>query len=362
MVWCVMPLRRVWFVLAISPLWACASSDDDPSLFGEPTTGATGTTSGPPSITTVASTIDPGMSGPPPGEGSGSTAPDDDTSGSSTMGVSASATETDTTGTGETATTGTGGSGDSSSTGAPDTSTTDGSSTGGSSSSDGGTTSGSSGSSGGSGGSTTGGCVPSGAGNYADCLAEDQTISNAVCANAAATCIVNDVANPFIGACAVQNCVDACGCPPHPGTGTAPVTCEDLTGDALPECWLDCSGGDTCPDGMQCWADTLCLWPNMSDGTTPYDDCVNNPNSVCGLDGLCIVDNVMTPSIGVCSDPCTNVADCPAAPPTGTAPVTCTNLIGGNPDSECILSCSLGQTCPNGMSCFSNNFCAWDAV
>jgi hypothetical protein len=330
----------------------CSSGGDPANAFDDPST--TGTTGGSPAITTVASTIDPGMTAAP-ADSSSTDGPPDDTASGTTMGASASVTDDTTAGDPDTDS---GGASSGSSEGGASSSSS-------SSSSDDGVTSRGSSSTEDDGASmsasasaTTGGCEPSGVGNYADCLAENQTIDTTVCANAAATCIVNDVADPFIGGCAVQNCIDACGCPPAPATGDAPVVCEDLTGDMLPECWLDCSGGDACPDGMFCYIDQVCLWPNMDDGSVPYGDCATMGNGICGLDAICLVDGPPQ-TIGVCSESCTGVADCSPAPPGGTAPVTCSQLVVGG-DSECHLSCGGGQTCPPGMSCFGNLLCAWD--
>jgi hypothetical protein len=345
-------VRRVGLGFAFAVAFGCSSGDQSSNAFDDPsTTGSTGA----PSITTVASTIDPGMTGSPPADSSGTGTPPDDTASGTTMAATASdsgGTSTDggpdtgrDTGTAEGTTTG-----GSPGTGGSSSSTDDASASAGSSSEDDGASMSAS-------AGSTGGCMPSGLGNYADCLGEDQTIDTTVCANAAATCIVNDVADPFIGGCAVQNCVDACGCPPAPATGDAPVVCEDLTGDMLAECWLDCSGGDSCPDGMLCWADTLCLWPNADDGAVPYGDCATMGNGVCGLSSICLTDAMDT--IGVCSEPCTTAADCSPAPAGGTAPVTCAQLVPGG-ESECHLACGAGQTCPTGMTCFDDFLCAWE--
>ncbi|MBL4687876.1 MAG: hypothetical protein JKY37_25020 [Nannocystaceae bacterium] len=75
------------------------------------------------------------------------------------------------------------------------------------------------------------------------------------------TCIVDDPDNVTVGVCSDQGCASAAECPPAPVGGTSPVTCNDLTGD-INDCFLDCSGvGATCPGGMTCVLDTLCVWP-----------------------------------------------------------------------------------------------------
>lgn len=345
-----------WSV-ATQVLCGCAPATDPANVFDDPSTS--GGSTGAPSITTVASTIDPGggVSGPPAGDSSSSGAPPDETASDTTASASTSTTDASATDTSATDTS----SGGSSSSGVAEGSSSgdaESSSSGEPSASESSSSSDDDGASTSTSAGTTGGCTPSGLGNYGDCLAEDQTINTGVCANAAATCIVNDVTDPFIGGCAVQNCVDACGCPPPPPTGDAPVVCEDLTGDMLNECWLDCSAGATCPDGMYCWLDEVCLWPNADDGAVPYGDCATMGNSICGLDSICLVDGPPQ-TIGVCSEPCTTAADCSPAPAGGTAPVACSQLVTGG-DSECHLSCGAGQTCPPGMTCFGNLLCAWD--
>jgi hypothetical protein len=38
------------------------------------------------------------------------------------------------------------------------------------------------------------------------------------------------------------------------------VSCEDVTGDMVEECIIDCTGGATCPTGMICFDGFLCAW------------------------------------------------------------------------------------------------------
>jgi hypothetical protein len=48
-----------------------------------------------------------------------------------------------------------------------------------------------------------------------------------------------------------------------PPTGDAPVACDDLGSGST--CYLDCAGGQTCPDGTVCTAVGMgmaCLWPD----------------------------------------------------------------------------------------------------
>lgn len=74
----------------------------------------------------------------------------------------------------------------------------------------------------------------------ATCLAEE-------------TCLEDDG-----GAVCTETCTMASDCGDAPETGDAVVACDDLgAGDT---CYLDCSGGQTCPDGMECLGDSYCHW------------------------------------------------------------------------------------------------------
>lgn len=205
---------------------------------------------------------------------------------------------------------------------------------------------------------TGGGCndVP---GNYEYCLNMMGAIDNTPCmAPGDATCIYTGMLGaPTAAVCSIQDCVDACDCPAAPPSGNAVVSCGDVTGDPTQLfCYLDCAGGEACPTGMTCFGGFLCVWPGPSAGGTPYGDCLSDPNA-CGLDGVCLNDGAM-PTIGVCTEDCAVVGDCPASP-GGTAPVGCQDVTGDGA-AECILNCSGGGSCPAGMSCFANFLCAWN--
>lgn len=60
--------------------------------------------------------------------------------------------------------------------------------------------------------------------------------------------------------CTIRDCRDTCDCFDPPATGTAEVVCAAILGDGGTACGLDCSSGQTCPDGMEC-ASGLCFWP-----------------------------------------------------------------------------------------------------
>jgi hypothetical protein len=54
---------------------------------------------------------------------------------------------------------------------------------------------------------------------------------------------------------------------------------------------------------------------------------------------------------------CRDVCDCFAPPSSGTAEVVCDAILA-NGGTACALSCSAGQTCPDGMSC-EGGLCFW---
>lgn len=92
------------------------------------------------------------------------------------------------------------------------------------------------------------------------------------------------------------------------------------------------------------------------DGCSPageYAQCDPGSTAACMAGGgpdQCIVDDTSDPSIAVCGRPCTDVCECWAAPGSGDAPVACVSLAPGD-DGTCILDCSGGQSCPDGMLC-----------
>lgn len=60
--------------------------------------------------------------------------------------------------------------------------------------------------------------------------------------------------------CTIRGCRDTCDCFEQPATGTAEVVCAEILSNGETACGLDCSRGQTCPDGMEC-ASGLCFWP-----------------------------------------------------------------------------------------------------
>jgi hypothetical protein len=89
-------------------------------------------------------------------------------------------------------------------------------------------------------------------------------------------------------------------------------------------------------------------------------DCLNDgKKAVCTGAEMCIYDIAADPSVGVCAGMnCTDVSECPDAPPGGDAMPVCTDI--AVPDgNECILDCSGGEACPTGMICYRDILCVW---
>jgi len=120
-----------------------------------------------------------------------------------------------------------------------------------------GTTGGSSSSQGGSSESSTGDPPPME--GYGDCANNDEAV---VC-QLDEICLGDGMGNAV---CSEQVCVDAADCA-LPTTGDAVPTCMDVIGGgSVTDCYLDCSMGEACPDGMVCQLDFVCLWPPFVPG------------------------------------------------------------------------------------------------
>jgi hypothetical protein len=196
---------------------------------------------------------------------------------------------------------------------------------------------------------------------WGDCL----NYGRAECENDDATCVVDDPAASTLGTCALLDCVHDCDCPDEPPTGTAESRCDAILEGGQTACYLNCSGGATCPDGMECWQNEICMFADLVCEDPPaagvFGDCVTSGNGVCDdANALCLVDDPDNAMTGVCAFPgCITDCDCPAAPATGDAPVTCGPIVADSDDNACFLDCSAGQTCPDGMTCFMNFICMW---
>lgn len=89
------------------------------------------------------------------------------------------------------------------------------------------------------------------------------------------------------------------------------------------------------------------------DGAGQWDNCATG--EICGGDSTCLD---LGAAVGTCNFACTSACDCPAAPGTGDAVVTC-----GDPGfgQGCFLSCQGGETCPDAMACIFG-MCAYNNV
>jgi hypothetical protein len=57
-----------------------------------------------------------------------------------------------------------------------------------------------------------------------------------------------------------EPCDAVADCSAAPPGGTAPVQCQDVTGDGNDDCILSCSAGQSCPTDMICFQNALCMW------------------------------------------------------------------------------------------------------
>jgi hypothetical protein len=188
-------------------------------------------------------------------------------------------------------------------------------------------------------------CVPSACGidgNYDPCFGVE--------CEAGYICLVDNVANPTISWCALQECGSACDCPIPPEGFDA--SCEDLIMAGSGQCSIACDAG-ACPEGMLCIQNSICVWP-AAEPQPQYGDCLNTPPCDMGL--VCASDGA---SYGWCGTlDCANDMACEPAPATGDAPPVCIP-INMDMNTICALDCSMGQTCPDGMACVFDQICAW---
>lgn len=144
------------------------------------------------------------------------------------------------------------------------------------------------------------------------------------------------------------------------------VACADIAdADGISECYLDCSGSGTCPDGMACIDGTYCATP--AEPAPMYGGCAAG----CAFPGVCAVTD--TGSHAVCVSPCFDAGSCNPAPPGSGAQATCEDAVTppvGPAGEECYLDCSAGVACPTGMSCIAvdnahdiaENICMWPSA
>ncbi len=137
---------------------------------------------------------------------------------------------------------------------------------------------------------------------------------------------------------------------------TFACTPSDDGGDAAgTETATETSAGETSSDTT---TDTgsQCMPPGV------FGNCIDGGAAACQAEGstICPTDNLDNPSLGVCAKRCDDVCECWAAPATGNAAVECIALVDGDPKKTCVLDCSGGETCPDGMQCLDTlSICVW---
>lgn len=89
---------------------------------------------------------------------------------------------------------------------------------------------------------------------YASCVPVDQCVAGEVCYSADA-----NGGSVTVNVCSAPDCPSAAACPLAPASGNAVPACGDV-GGGNDTCYLDCSGGETCPTGMLCADGTYCAF------------------------------------------------------------------------------------------------------
>jgi hypothetical protein len=208
---------------------------------------------------------------------------------------------------------------------------------------------------------TAGDCVPAcnpwGDGDYGYCLTPLGTYDSAVLCGEPLTCI-NGGSPTEVVVCG-RTCATLCDCPEPPATGTATVTCGDLVNGGSTECYLSCTDGETCPDGMECrdnGVGTLyCTHPVQP--LAMYGNC-DGIAAPC-IDGVCATSGTNSVCVAVCPG---GVAECDPAPIGADMGNDCDTVISPPAGSECYLPCIFADDCPLGMACIntgSANICMW---
>jgi hypothetical protein len=109
-------------------------------------------------------------------------------------------------------------------------------------------------------------CDPQIPGEWNACIGQDGEPDDTLCnwtqvpGSTGSIACFGAAENPDASVCMIFGCEDECDCFDPPATGTAPVVCADVLAAGGLGCALDCSNGETCPDGMQCLGG-LCFWP-----------------------------------------------------------------------------------------------------
>jgi hypothetical protein len=197
-------------------------------------------------------------------------------------------------------------------------------------------------------------------GQYGNCMPAEsaEQVDLAACGSSEAVCLIDNPHQPSAGVCSYGPCEADCDCP---AAGDSDVVCGEIVAGLEKHCYIDCSMGQLCPNDMFCWGGYVCAY-SVGGGGTPYGDCINAPaEETCGTGQQCLLDDQAAPTFGVCAKMgCTDVAECPAAPATGNAVLSCGPVIY-SPYDACYLDCSNGETCPDGMACYDSIACAWQS-
>ncbi len=82
-----------------------------------------------------------------------------------------------------------------------------------------------------------------------------------------------------------------------------------------------------------------------------WGDCINGNAQACGNEeASCLANSTMNPAWGTCILTCEDRCDCWAAPEGTSAEPECAPVLPGG-ETACVLDCSEGETCPDGMIC-----------
>ena len=200
------------------------------------------------------------------------------------------------------------------------------------------------------------------AGNYAYCLDEwgGFDVSGSCGGDAPAhRCLsANDPINGV--SCSVQNCSTVCDCPAPPPTGDALVACGAFEAEGPADCFLDCSGGRTCPDGMEC-NDDVCMHPPQP--LSMYGNC-RNVDAPCA-EGECRDYSSGMNDFAMCVDGCGNSGDCTPAVTGSDESAQCGGVLSPPLGLECYIPCDDSGDCASPMVCVNGSsgteLCIWPA-
>lgn len=202
-------------------------------------------------------------------------------------------------------------------------------------------------------------CSPWGDGHYDYCLTVLGTFDSAAICGEPLSCINNG--SPIEIVVCGRSCTTACDCPEPPPTGTATVSCGEITGGGS-SCYLSCQNGETCPDGMLCQGDSYCAHPVQP--LAMYGNC-GDVAAPC-IDGVCATQSVGMSTYSVCVSLCPGgVGDCDPAPPGAGLGSDCGGVVFPPDGAECHLPCNANGDCPSGMECVdtgimgASTLCMW---